>query len=64
MTTKRTGLLGVFARCITCGWESEARNAAGNAAQHAERTGHCVHVEQTTVTIYNGEEGEAGRNER
>jgi hypothetical protein len=26
---------------------------AGNAAQHAERTGHEVHVEQTIGVIYN-----------
>jgi hypothetical protein len=52
--SKRSGLLGVLAHCVTCGWESEARNAAGTAAQHARATGHHVQVEQTTVTIYNG----------
>jgi hypothetical protein len=50
---KRSGLLGVYARCATCGWESDARNAMGNAAQHARRSGHEVHVEQTLGVIFN-----------
>lgn len=54
IVSKRSGLLAVFARCVTCGWESEAKNAAGNAAQHAERTGHQVQVEQTIGVTYNG----------
>jgi hypothetical protein len=53
--TKRSGLLAVLAHCVTCGWESEARNAAGNAARHAAATGHHVQVEQTVVTIYNSD---------
>lgn len=51
--TKHSGLLAVHARCDDCGWESEAKNAAGNAAQHAGRTGHTVHVEQTIGVTYN-----------
>lgn len=51
--TKHTGLLGVIAECHMCGWSSEARNAMGNAAQHAERTGHEVSVEQTIGVTYN-----------
>lgn len=54
--TKHSGLLGVVAECVTCGWASEARNAMGNAAQHAMRTGHEVHVEQTVGVIYNKRE--------
>ena len=48
-----TGLLGVIAACRDCGWNSEARNALGNAAQHAKRTGHHVVVEQTISVSYN-----------
>lgn len=54
--TKHSGLLGVVAECVTCGWESEARNAMGNAAQHAKRYNHEVHVEQTVGVIYNKKE--------
>lgn len=48
-----SGLLGVVAECRDCGWESEARNAMGNAAQHAERTGHHVVVEQAISVGFN-----------
>ena len=34
-----------LASCFTCGWECEARNALGLAAQHHGRTGHQVSVE-------------------
>lgn len=47
LMVKRSGLLGAYSRCIDCGWETEARNAVGNAAQHAERYGHEVISEQT-----------------
>lgn len=45
-----------MAECKGCDWSSEAKNAAGNAAQHAQRTGHEVHVEQTIGVIYNPKE--------
>lgn len=53
---RKSGLLAAFARCPECGWESEARNAVGNAAQHAARTGHTVQAEQTIATIFNPED--------
>lgn len=53
--TKRSGLLGVSAVCTNCAWSTESRNAAGVAYQHAKAYGHCVHVEQTTILIYNGD---------
>jgi len=52
-THKCSGLLGVLAECRDCGWESAARNAMGNAAQHAARTGHHVSVEQTISVGFN-----------
>ena len=35
------------ARCRDCPWETHGRNGLGNAAQHADRTGHsvCIDVE-------------------
>lgn len=48
-----TGILGVIAECRDCGWSSEARNAMGNAKQHADRYGHNVWVEQTIGVSYN-----------
>lgn len=60
MRTTHTGMLGVDARCRDCGWASEARNALGNAARHADATGHMVVVEQATVVIYNKKQ-EAGQ---
>lgn len=51
---RRSGLLAILVECKGCPWSCESRNGAGLAAQHAARTGHEVHVEQTTVTIYNG----------
>lgn len=53
MRKTHTGLAGVTADCKTCGWNAQTRNALGLAAQHADRTGHEVHVEQTTIIIYN-----------
>lgn len=50
---RHSGLLAIWAECRTCGWNSEARNALGNAAQHAKRTGHEVHVEQTIGITWN-----------
>lgn len=56
MRTTHTGLLGVDALCRDCPWASEARNALGNAARHADATGHMVVVEQATVVVYNKRE--------
>jgi len=57
-----SGVLGVLAECHTCGWNSEAKNALGNAKRHANATGHHVVVEQTISVSYNdprgAEEGE------
>jgi hypothetical protein len=53
MRTTHTGILSVFAECRSCGWNSWASNALGNAAQHADRTGHEVHAEQTIGVTYN-----------
>jgi hypothetical protein len=51
--TTHTGLLGVQAECYDCPWKTFERNGLGNAARHADATGHHVTVEQTTVIIYN-----------
>lgn len=51
-----TGIMGVQAWCEgrDCGWSSEARNALGNAARHADaHPDHEVHVEQTLGITYN-----------
>lgn len=56
MRTTHSGVLGVVAECRDCDWESEAKNALGNAAQHADRTGHTVHVEQMIGVTYNRKE--------
>lgn len=53
MRTTSSGLLGVTAECRDCGWFQQANNALGLAAQHADRTGHMVQVEQTISVIYN-----------
>ena len=46
-------MLGVIAECQTCGWVAESRNAMGLGAQHAERHGHHVAVEQTISVGFN-----------
>jgi hypothetical protein len=46
-----TGLADVEASC-ECGWESRAKNAMGNAKQHAMATGHVVVVLQQTSVTY------------
>lgn len=51
--TTHTGILGIVAECRDCGWVSEAKNATGNAARHADATGHEVHVVQTVGITYN-----------
>lgn len=35
-----------------CGWTYDGRNGLGLAAQHHDRTGHEVQVEQTICVIY------------
>lgn len=49
------------ARCETCGWESFARNALGNAAQHHDHTGHSVSVDVQGQVSYCGEAEHAAR---
>jgi post-segregation antitoxin (ccd killing protein) len=61
--TTHTGVLSVLAMCRDCPWQSEARNALGNAARHADAHGHMVVTEQSTVVIYNKREAqEVGQN--
>lgn len=48
-----SGVIHVMAECLECGWTSYARNAMGNAAQHATRTGHHVTVEQAISVGFN-----------
>lgn len=47
-----TGILGVTAECHDCGWVAESKNALGLAAQHSDRHGHYVSVEQTLGVSY------------
>lgn len=51
-----SGLLAVFAECENCGWTTHARNGLGLSAQHHDRTGHVVSVEQTIHVRYGGGE--------
>ena len=47
------------AECQDCEWQSYARNALGNAAQHHDRTGHNVNIEvQGNVSYCNDDEHE------
>lgn len=39
-------MLDAVANCEDCEWNTYAKNAEGNAAQHAERTGHTVNGEK------------------
>ena len=43
------------AECMDCDWESCARNALGNAAQHCDRTDHTVIVGVEGVVTYCGD---------
>jgi hypothetical protein len=49
---QHSGFRDVKAWCATCGWESQAKNAHGNAARHHDATGHIVHVEIMQYVIY------------
>lgn len=51
-----SGLLDISADCEDCSWKSNARNALGSAAQHSDKYGHFVRVEQTIGVAY-GPEG-------
>ena len=37
-------LVGGYADCLDCKWDSYGKNAMGTAAQHAIRTGHNAHA--------------------
>jgi hypothetical protein len=53
---KYSGLLDAMAECRQpgCPWPDQTgRNAVGLAAQHAARTGHEVHAEQTIGVTWN-----------
>ncbi len=45
-------LVEARARCIDCGWETEAKNAMGTAARHHQKTGHYVQVELGFVQVF------------
>ena len=51
--TTHTGIVSTLADCRDCDWVSEAKNALGNAAQHADKHGHEVNVEIVRVVTYN-----------
>lgn len=53
MRRTHTGLADIFAECQTCRWQCRAKNALGLAAQHADRTGHWVIIDQVIVVAYN-----------
>lgn len=51
---RRSGVVHAVAECKTCGWSTEHyKNALANGAQHAQRTGHTVDVEQCIAVTYN-----------
>lgn len=43
------------ANCLTCGWNCQAKNAQGVAAQHARKHKHCIVVEVAVTRVYNHE---------
>lgn len=49
-----TGISHVLAECHDCGKVFDARNALGLAAQHHDKTGHCVTWEQLVTGRYGG----------
>lgn len=51
------------AHCQDCGWECEARNALGLAAQHHDKTKHTVHVDLYKTIVYETKEREKVREE-
>jgi hypothetical protein len=52
--TRRSGVVHAQAECRDCDWGTACyTNALANAAQHAERTGHQVDVEQCIAVTYN-----------
>lgn len=40
--SERYWLIHGLARCESCGWETDGKNAMGLAAQHHKKTGHLV----------------------
>lgn len=52
-------LVEARARCIDCGWETEARNAMGTAARHHKKTGHYVQVELGFAQLFGKPKDEA-----
>ncbi len=56
-----TGILGASAECLTCGWGVGSRNSLGLAAQHHDRTGHDVRIEQVLGVSYLSDASHAAR---
>lgn len=50
---RKSGIIHAEAECQDCGWGTGYRNALGNAAQHAQRTGHTVVADQCISVEYN-----------
>lgn len=51
---RRSGVVHAVAECQECPWTTGYyKNALGNAAQHAQRTGHNVVAEQCISVSYN-----------
>lgn len=49
MADASVSLVGGEATCKECDWDTNGKNALGNASQHAEKTGHEVQGEQYQV---------------
>jgi len=47
-----SGFRDVIAHCEDCGWQSNAKNAQGNAARHHDAHGHSVSVEISQHICY------------
>lgn len=56
---RRSGLVHALAECRDCPWTTDYyKNALANGAQHAQRTGHHVQIEQCIVVSYNHPESD------
>lgn len=56
---RKSGVIHAIGTCDDCGQTFDHyKNALALSAQHAQRTGHTVHVEQCIAVTYNPKAGE------
>lgn len=56
MRPDRSGMVSCVYGCNQCEFGGDSRNGVGLSAQHAEKTGHTVWVEQTISMMWNAPE--------